>query len=127
MITLAKPGYSPGRMLEELFKDLGEIGNVGPKDKHSYFIANNEGEVEVLVELPGCLKENVNVNSENNVLSIEATRNIVGSDEKISKQFQIGDELDVTSITCSLRFGILTVKIPKKEEVLPKQIEVKVD
>jgi HSP20 family protein len=42
------------------------------------------------------------------------------------RQFAINDEVEVSKINADYKNGVLTVKLPKKEEVKPKKIEITV-
>lgn len=93
----------------------------------------------VVADLPGLDKENINLNYENNVLSIHAHQereeeekhkeeNYIRrerSSRSYSRQFLI-ENVNEEGIEASFKNGVLTVSLPKKEkeEQPRKQIEI---
>lgn len=93
-------------------------------------------EVIVKAELPEMKREDIGITFENQVLTIRGERTI---DPKIrrnsyqrleraygafSRSFTIPSNLDTARITAIYRDGVLTVRLPQREEAKPKQIEV---
>lgn len=89
----------------------------------------------VQIALPGVKKEDVALTLLEASLKIEAKRgDSVPADWKPHKQasssadyaleLQLGSRLDGTRTTATLDSGILTLKVPLKEEAKPRQIEV---
>jgi HSP20 family molecular chaperone IbpA len=87
--------------------------------------------------LPGVPKENVQVNVENNVLSLEGEIRLSTSEQmesthaevssaKYKRAFTLSRELDPSKIEASQRDGVLTLHIPKAEHAQPRKIEVQV-
>jgi HSP20 family protein len=91
----------------------------------------------VEAELPGVAKENVKVSVDGNVVTLEAEvkreaehkegetfllteRNI----EKFTRSFTLASEVDDQRSVAKLENGILTLTLPKKAELQPKQILV---
>jgi HSP20 family protein len=93
-------------------------------------------EVIIRAELPGLKKEQVNVNVENNLLTVfgerkfeEETRRenyhrIEFAYGEFRRSFTLPQFVESAKITAEFREGILTLKLPKREEAKPKQIEV---
>ena len=89
-------------------------------------------------ELPGVKKEDIKVSVENNVLTLSAEKhdeqegkeNGVYRREraygKVSRSFNLGDEVTPDKIDANYKDGVLTLTLTKKEEVKPREIEVKV-
>ncbi|MBP7935890.1 MAG: Hsp20/alpha crystallin family protein [Phycisphaerae bacterium] len=88
-------------------------------------------------ELPGVAREHVNVAVENGLLTIGA-QFVNASDEKkgnyhvrerrsgeYSRNFKLPPTADAEKIDATLKNGILTLRIPTREEAKPRQIEVK--
>ena len=101
-------------------------------------ISELEDRYEVHAELPGLSKEDIKVNLEDGVLTIEGekkrsaetnedsyrrTERVYG---KFSRSFNLGDRVSADKISAAYKDGVLTVALPKAEEVKPKTIEVKV-
>ncbi len=101
-------------------------------------ITEHETEYLVKAELPGVSKEDVKITMQDNILTIRGEK----KQEKETKEgnlhrversygsFQRSFTLPATvkgdKIEASYKDGILSVTLPKAEEAMPKQIEVKV-
>ena len=91
---------------------------------------------EVTVHLPGVKTGEVDVTVENEVLEIQAARRFekpkgwrpLGdyvTDRDYRLRLDVGPEVDETLIAASLKDGILALRLPLREEVKPRSIEVK--
>lgn len=89
----------------------------------------------VLADLPGVSKENLNIEVKEDILTIQgrAENPVVGDllyrefqPVSFFRQFQLSDRVDATRIRAELKHGVLTLHLPKAEEVKPKRIEVQV-
>ena len=86
----------------------------------------------------GLTQEEIKVNVENSTLTIAGERRLEGEDNRegyqriersygtFSRSFALPDIVDVVGIEAKMDKGVLTVTLPKREEVKPKQIEVHV-
>ncbi len=98
-------------------------------------IYESESALRIQADVPGVRKEDVEIDLDNDVLTINA-RVSVGEYEGLSplfseynvgnfyRRFSVGEAVDREKITAELAHGVLTVTLPKKEKVLPKRIEV---
>jgi len=98
-------------------------------------IFETEDALVVLADLPGVDKGGADVRVEDDVLTIKATAKAIGKGEPIRReyelrdyfrQFQLGEQINQEKIRAELKYGVLTLHLPKVEEVKPKKIEVKV-
>jgi len=101
-------------------------------------IEEQEKMFSVNVELPGVNKKDVSINVKDNVLTIEGEKKSAidaKSDKqhrseriyrKFKRSFRLPELVDQDKISATFIDGILNVSIPKLEEALPKQIEVKI-
>lgn len=100
-------------------------------------IIEEENGFILTAELPGVPKENVQVNVENNVLSLEGEIRLSTPEQmesthaevstaKYKRAFTLSRELDPSKIEASQRDGVLTLRIPKAEHAQPRKIEVQV-
>lgn len=145
-LTLTRARRNPMNVLDEMDKmfrmwrsdwsdyDNG-IGWTLPVD-----IAENEDELIVKAEAPGLEKDNFKVSVENSVLTIsgekkqEMEEGEKGSNfhrmervyGKFSRSFTLPTNVDVSNVKANYRNGVLEIKLPKKEEAKPKQINVDV-
>lgn len=99
-----------------------------------YETDNNE--VVLKAELPDMKREDISITFENQVLTIRGERKV---DETIrrdryqrfersygsfSRSFTIPSTIDAGRINATYKDGVLTVRLPQREEAKPKQIEV---
>ena len=90
------------------------------------------------LDLPGLTKKDINVTVENNVLKIEGERKREDEKDgtnyhrverrygKFFRAFRLPKLVKQESIEAGFKNGILSIEIPKAEEVKPKSIEVKI-
>jgi HSP20 family protein len=92
-------------------------------------------EFVVAVDLPGVDTESIDLNFEQNVLTIRAERqDTVGEDVELiaaerprgvfSRQLMLGETLDTENVTASYDGGVLTVRIPVAQKAQPRKIEI---
>jgi HSP20 family protein len=90
----------------------------------------------VKLEIPGVPPENVNIEAENRTLRISGTREIAPPAEgsfhrrergagQFARSFQLPADVDPARAEATYKHGILSVRIPKKDEAKPRQISVK--
>tara|TARA_Y100000296_G_scaffold81041_1_gene107391 strand:+ start:342 stop:692 length:351 start_codon:yes stop_codon:yes gene_type:complete len=82
----------------------------------------DNGDVYVAsLELPGYKKGDIKVEANGNTLSVSAEKD---GKAKYQNTFSIKSDVDTTSISASLEYGILTLTLPKKEVSKPRKIKV---
>jgi HSP20 family protein len=89
----------------------------------------------VVLEMPGVVKENVDVNVENDILTIEG-RIDYSKYEGLSpvyteynvghyvRSFQISSKIEQGEISAELKDGVMTLVLPKAEKAKPRKIKV---
>ena len=94
-------------------------------------------DVVAVVELPGMRKEDIEISLQDGMLTISGerkddtpegdntarTERFVG---KFRRSISLPTRVDVNKVNATYKDGILTVTLPKAEEVKPKQIQVSV-
>ena len=93
-------------------------------------------EVVIKAELPDMRREDIAVTFENSVLTLKGERKV---DEQIardrfqrmerfygsfSRSFTLPATVDAAQISASYKDGVLTVRLPQREEAKPKQIAI---
>ena len=126
------------RELERVFDkpfglDLGPSGR-GVFPPANVF-ADKDGYI-VKLEVPGVAPEDVAIEAEGRTLTVSGKRAIAPPTEgsfhrrergmgQFSRSLQLPADLDMASAEASYRHGVLTVRVPKREEAKPRQITVK--
>ena len=144
LVTKYNP-YNEARRGFDLFNTLMQtLDPVREESVISSFIPNvntREGEYAYHVELdlPGIKKEDIEITTEDNVLTISGERKMkeeVKEDDyykvestygKFSRSFTLPEKIDVENIHAESKDGVLEVVIPKlkEEETKPRKIEIK--
>jgi HSP20 family protein len=94
--------------------------------------------ITLQLDMPGVSKERLNVQANKNALLIEGSAQIemprdmqaLYADVRSTqyrRSFVLSDELETDKTDASLKDGVLTVRIPKRAEVRPRRIEVRVE
>ena len=90
------------------------------------------------IEMPGIPKDDVKISLENNVLSVSGTKKHQNKSEdtnlimneiyygEFCRSFNLSDDIKTDSIDAGFKDGLLTITLPKKEEVKPVVKEIKV-
>lgn len=102
-------------------------------------VTETEGAYVVRADLPGIKKENLDVTINDGVLTINAESRYEHDERekgrvirqerrygKFVRSMRLGGDVDEAKVTADYTDGILTLTLPKSEEVKPKKIDVKV-
>ena len=96
----------------------------------------NDKDIVVRVDLPAVKREDIKINFENNVLTIEGERVLHSEAEQgkyhrvershgtFRRSFTLPAAVDASRIAADYRDGVLTVTLPRREESRPRQIQV---
>jgi HSP20 family protein len=102
-------------------------------------VVETENEIRVVTEMPGIRPEELNVDLENNVLTIRGEKHEERQegDEsstwhlserrygQFSRSFVLPRDVDQENIQASFENGVLTVRIPKSERARRRKIDVR--
>jgi len=125
------------RLMNDVFTDRFEDTSLSEWTPAIDIIEDNDAFI-VVADLPGLTKKDIGINIKENMLTISGERKIEKKDENkiycrterrdgiFKRSFQLTDQVISDNITASFKDGVLTVNIPKAEEVKPKEIEIKV-
>ena len=95
-------------------------------------------DVVAVVELPGMRKEDIDLSMQDGILTISGERKEDGAADgektarterfvgKFRRSISLPTRVDANKVNAAYKDGILTVTMPKAEEVKPKQIQVNV-
>ena len=96
----------------------------------------DQHEVVIKAELPDMKREDISVTFENHVLTLKGERKFnedVARDRfqrlerfhgSFSRSFTLPATVDASQITAAYKDGVLTIRLPQREEAKPKQITV---
>lgn len=100
-------------------------------------VAERDHEYVVRAEMPGVKKDDININLENDVLTITAeTRSETEEKEgdrilrqerrygKYTRSLRLGEQVDEKKVKATYKDGVLELVLPKAEAVKPKKINV---
>ena len=120
------------RMFASFYGDTLDRGWTPPVD-----IYETEGrEVVLKAELPEVKRENIDITFENGVLTIRGERKYESDVKRenfqrverhygsFSRSFTLPATVDASRIAANYKEGVLTIRLPQREEAKPKQIPV---
>ncbi len=99
-----------------------------------YTTANHD--VVIKADLPDVKKEDISVTFENNVLTLKGERKFESETTRenyqrmerfygtFSRSFTIPATIDTSRISAAFKDGVLTVRLPQREEARPQQIAI---
>ena len=122
------------REKEEIKKDDGEPTRAGVYYSPTVDIYETEGEITVYADLPGVARDKLDINVEDNKLTITGT--VAEPEERLqpiyseygvggyTRSFQLGNAIDQSKINAALNDGVLKLVLPKADTLKPRKIEV---
>jgi HSP20 family protein len=136
--TLSAPVFGLRREIDRLFEDTFGRGDGMASWTPAVDVRESEKEVRIEVELPGIKPEEVELTSENGVLTIRGEKRgerKEGDDQNryhlversygsFVRSFQLPQGLDESKIEASYNDGILSVHIPKTALPQPRRIQI---
>jgi len=120
--------------LNRMFEEFAGTGRAWTPAVDVY--ETTDREYVIKAELPEMKREDINVTFENHVLTLTGERRTdFAADNgtyhrserfygKFSRSFTLPPTVDGNSINASYKDGVLTVRIPQREETKPRQIAV---
>lgn len=123
------------RMFDELYAGAVNRGWAPPVDIYE----TESRELVIKAELPDLKREDISVTFEDNVLSLKGERKAEDGVRPeqfqhrerrhgaFSRSFTLSSTVDASKISASYKDGVLTVRLPQRDEAKPKQIAVQGD
>jgi HSP20 family protein len=123
------------RMFSEFENEAFNQAWVPPVDIYE----SDDHEVVIKAELPDVRKEDIGVTFENSVLTLTGSRKQDETTKReqyqrierrfgtFSRSFTLPPSVDAGHINASYKDGVLTIRLPRREEARPKQITVNVE
>ncbi|MBI5149340.1 MAG: Hsp20/alpha crystallin family protein [Candidatus Omnitrophica bacterium] len=133
--------------MEDVQREMNRLFNVTP---HRHLKAGNGGtlwlpevdivdekdQIRVKADVPGMKKDEIEVNVENDVLTIRGEKkeekeikekDFIRSERyygAFHRSFSLPSSVDASKVNASYKDGVLEITLPKKEGAKPKQIKV---
>lgn len=100
-------------------------------------IFENESGITVQADMPGVSRERLEIQVDRDTLAIEGRADIPMPEgmealyadvrsTRYQRSFSLSSELDAEKVDASFKDGVLTLRIPKREQYQPRKIEVRV-
>jgi len=126
-------------LFEDFFNDF-PFANVSPEQKENWIpavdILEKEGNLMLRAELPGMNEKEIDLKLEGNTLTLKGERKMDKEDKKnnyhrvesfygsFTRSFRLPETVDLEKISADYKNGVLTVTIPQRPEVRPREIPV---
>lgn len=108
------------------------------EEQESYFqpatdILETKDAVVLLFDMPGVSKENVDVTADKDMLTIIGKAEPEESGQAVYREAYVGDyrrqftlsrDVDINSISATMKDGVLSVRVGKAEQAKPRKIEI---
>lgn len=119
---------------DKLFEDLFDIFPRSREWRPPVDFSEDDESYRLSLELPGVNKEQLEINVENNILTIsgEKKNERQGDERRIeryygrfARSFSVPESVDKEKISAKFENGVLELTIPKTPAVKPKKIDIK--
>jgi HSP20 family protein len=123
------------RMFSEFYGEPFSRGWVPAVDIYE----TDDHEVVLKAELPEMRREDIHLTFENGVLTLKGERKMEQETRRenfqrlerrygsFSRSFTLPNTVDASKISAAYKDGVLTIRLPQREEAKPKQIAVNVE
>jgi HSP20 family protein len=128
--------FDPFRDLDRLSQELWGQASAGPARMPMDAVRRGDS-VEISFELPGVDPDSIDVEVENNVLTVSAERRQESERRegeevlvrerrfgRYTRQLSLGENLDAEKLDARYHDGILSVTVPVAEQAKPRKVEV---
>jgi len=139
---IAKQNNVSNRWLDPILEDFFSVPSVFDRRAENYIpranIVDSEDKLTFVFEVPGIDKDDIKVTITDRVLSVTGRREPrMGSEKErvvrqeiltgeFERQFTLPESIRTDAIQAECKNGILTIELDKKDEVKPRQVDVKI-
>ena len=136
-LTLRRPTANPFKFYNALFTPFfARPATQEYEWRPSADISETDDSFEVRVELPGVTKDDFQISVKDDILTIKGEKRQEKTDDSkdyrrverrygsFERRFSLPPKVEADSITAEFKDGVLTLSIPKPEEVKPKEIPI---
>lgn len=115
------------RSLFDRFLDDSSFDSFFTKEFYDGNLRSDKDNYYLEYELPGVGQENLEVNVENNILTVSVKENTKNRKYAGAWSRSIGPNINIEKINATYENGVLTITLPKTEAAKPKKISIKVN
>lgn len=139
---ITRPNNVGNHWLDPILEDLFSVSSVFDRRTDNFIprtnILDDEEKLTFVFEVPGMEKENIKVKISNNVLHLSGKKeermrsekeNIIRQEiltGEFQRQFTLPESVKTDRINAVYENGILSIELEKKDEVKPREIDVKI-
>jgi HSP20 family molecular chaperone IbpA len=87
-------------------------------------VYENESELLIVADLPGVTRERLDIKIDPPELRFE-TKPDDRNGSVFRRSFTIDERIDASKVSAELKNGVLTIRLPKADEVKPKRIAIR--
>lgn len=131
--TISKFGKEVQQFVERVSEELQSEDTFRPLAD----VIETEEEFKIVLDLPGCTKEELKIALKNSVITISGDRNISTTESEVikkrerlsgvfSRSFALPEDVNTAEIQANFKNGVLTVALPKSS-VLKDSTNIKID
>ena len=140
LVPYVRRSEYPTRLFEEFFNEFPFSS--APETRENWVpsvdILEKDGNLILRAELPGMTEKQIELKLEGNTLTLKGERKMENEDKKsnyhrvesfygtFTRSFRLPDSVNSDKINAEYKNGVLTVTIPQKPEVRPREIPVSV-
>ncbi len=127
----------PFGLLDQVFGNTGARTGGNLMRAPETDVVETEREIRVVAEMPGLRRENIEIDVENNVLTIRGEKREQRTEGEqgrwhlaerrygtFTRSFVLPRDVDADGIQASFQDGVLTVSVPKSEKARRRRIEI---
>jgi len=122
------------RAKQEVEQSSGEPIRSGRYFTPAVDIHSSETQITLVADMPGVTKDNLDLDLREGILTVVGRVNDVPEQHRplqreyevggYMRRFTVGEDIELSSITATLKDGVLTVVLPKTKEAQPRKIAV---